>query len=1307
MSIFIRVLRYGYQYRGLMIHAVDVSGATVGEFEVPEDDFPLAHTPSICPGVLFHTSAAEKPYRMQLSFLAPPSGTGTITFRTLLKSGPANDGAFHYPFRDLVLREADPFAAKWFLADAGETCEVCCERNGRSGVDETTMANRAGALFEAAVEPLQACVLPVLSSCDPLAPDLDPATGLCYYQSPSCPEWRSTSLSSNRNRPFCACNGGTEFNSMLLNAASPTRPSQVWTSLGLFLAIAQALWPQLPDSLRKGAMGPSMLLLVVLGVCVGRAEAHNWLHTPGRASTQASTLFPCPPRKATDLHAQVSRTQPVTLKWATGHTSPSYWIVVAGADEALLAQSNLKDIMDAYIAAAPAGSNLAQDPAHVRLHGTYKTDLSQYLNPSDPIGSLYARQVPSSDPSFISHPRSASPNLFQYRSDLQADDVYVSYINDEYPWIEAVMRYDHEYSLASDFDTVALNVPGRSGDGHYIALWYWSGYYDCTDIDVRSENVAEPYGLDSGGYIYNRIDHCQYVEPDEVVSDCMEATVDVFGCAQALPSWLPNDRLGINAVPVVNPASVFPGFRREVNIPWNDPDCVEHSSMLKLSGEVSESSQSWSWWQSHTRRVAGQRCVSYVTTPNGYSDTFTTRFSSQGEFYWRIDLKRAVAACVGDARCVGLTWQADPAITGDFPTVGDHYIMLCASTTTVADPDFVSVFPQNLATYSDAPGSLVTYSFMPAWKASTISLPANGFADSGDAYGTRGNYGWRCAESCDYPWGCPAYDCDAALTWQNTWNYFEDGCPEDPSKPKVWEAAVANGVYEVTLMADRGDSATESAFGCSFEGSMASDVFDEAAAPVLLTRQVLVKDGLFSLSSNPDHGCYTVNYVTLRKLKDNWDQSWMPSAANPWWQLKMASAQPVGLVKIENPARVNEQDDSNCAAWWLFRGKDCFEGVPMGWFNHSDEGATVGVSDSPCANDECSGTVCGVVNVAELWDGHRDYWVDCKGARGQYVWVRLPGSARALVFSVQVWRAYPDVPSLPAGENTTVCYGVRPRELTATQPEYVISLDPEDPIFYSTCYVRERNITWLDVAAGFTATPPRWRFNGRCLDCVAFNTNQELGNLSLPMTWTLAEENCVNCDLEVPPAPVTPRVLESFSGLCNSDKHTCDLDSTTEVPEDYCLKRICPLGRCSGDRWQGQYMRPEECVLLAQRDPECQPIASLNDVATAEEGGSYYCTCWRNDECCGRCTPTSWAQDWHTFVSENVDPNSAQPDPSCDTGLVSANGEGCCPSYCQVNGQSKCGTNDCEWGWAGFGGGACCPQVYLQSCREAGPPCLL
>jgi hypothetical protein len=134
----------------------------------------------------------------------------------------------------------------------------------------------------------------------------------------------------------------------------------------------------------------------------------------------------------------VSRTQPVTLKWATGHTSPSYWIVVAGADEALLAQSNLKDIMDAYIAAAPAGSNLAQDPAHVRLHGTYKTDLSQYLNPSDPIGSLYARQVPSSDPSFISHPRSASPNLFQYRSDLQADDVYVSYINDEYPWIEAV-----------------------------------------------------------------------------------------------------------------------------------------------------------------------------------------------------------------------------------------------------------------------------------------------------------------------------------------------------------------------------------------------------------------------------------------------------------------------------------------------------------------------------------------------------------------------------------------------------------------------------------------------------------------------------------------------------------------------------------------------------------------------------------------------------------------------------------------------------------------------------------------------------
>ena len=75
------------------------------------------------------------------------------------------------------------------------------------------------------------------------------------------------------------------------------------------------------------------------------------------------------------------------------------------------------------------------------------------------------------------------------------------------------------------------------------------------------------------------------------------------------------------------------------------------------------------------------------------------------------------------------------------------------------------------------------------------------------------------------------------------------------------------------------------------------------------------------------------------------------------------------------------------------------------------------------------------------------------------------------------------------------CYGVEARESSSTAPEYVVSHDPEDPAFYSTCYVRERNVTWLPRVAGKEEPlrEARWRFQNHCLDCGNYHENRVRG----------------------------------------------------------------------------------------------------------------------------------------------------------------------------------------------------------------------
>ena len=61
------------------------------------------------------------------------------------------------------------------------------------------------------------------------------------------------------------------------------------------------------------------------------------------------------------------------------------------------------------------------------------------------------------------------------------------------------------------------------------------------------------------------------------------------------------------------------------------------------------------------------------------------------------------------------------------------------------------------------------------------------------------------------------------------------------------------------------------------------------------------------------------------------------------------------------------------------------------------------------------------------------------------------------------------------------------------QPEFIITNDVSDPAFYSTCFIREKDITFLPVATKIASAKPRWKFAGKCLNCKSFAHAAGLG----------------------------------------------------------------------------------------------------------------------------------------------------------------------------------------------------------------------
>ena len=96
VPIHVHVMEYEWKYRGLLMHAVDAAGTTVGGWGLPSGtpNYGFWHPPICGEGFVLHSNANEKGLKATFHYRTPPKGTGTITFRALFKKGPANEGMF-------------------------------------------------------------------------------------------------------------------------------------------------------------------------------------------------------------------------------------------------------------------------------------------------------------------------------------------------------------------------------------------------------------------------------------------------------------------------------------------------------------------------------------------------------------------------------------------------------------------------------------------------------------------------------------------------------------------------------------------------------------------------------------------------------------------------------------------------------------------------------------------------------------------------------------------------------------------------------------------------------------------------------------------------------------------------------------------------------------------------------------------------------------------------------------------------------------------------------------------------------------
>jgi len=202
---------------GLLLYAQDAQGKKVGSWELPKEDEIMFHTP---PGsceekAVMHSGADPKNYHNVFAFRAPPKDTGDITFKCLLKTGPANTGAFHWPNKGgaLVLTEkAGQPPQSWVKASKGKTCDQTCQGANKVCDNAKMLRVTSQSQFLNTIGKEHVCKLPILKGCAMTDPSMDGTDEFCYYHSAQCTKTQSCGAKVGTNFRYCPCKAGSNLN---------------------------------------------------------------------------------------------------------------------------------------------------------------------------------------------------------------------------------------------------------------------------------------------------------------------------------------------------------------------------------------------------------------------------------------------------------------------------------------------------------------------------------------------------------------------------------------------------------------------------------------------------------------------------------------------------------------------------------------------------------------------------------------------------------------------------------------------------------------------------------------------------------------------------------------------------------------------------------------------------------------------------------------------------------------------------------------------------------------------------------------
>ena len=230
--------------------------------------------------------------------------------------------------------------------------------------------------------------------------------------------------------------------------------------------------------------------------------------------------------------------------------------------------------------------------------------------------------------------------------------------------------------------------------------------------------------------------------------------------------------------------------------------------------------------------------------------------------------------------------------------------------------------------------------------------------------------------------------------------------------------------------------------------------------------------------------------------------------------------------------------------------------VPEHWGAFADDGQhgfVVTVSDVPCTEEggcpsvedtASNTTLCEhrlSRNTSDRSDDVAAATIDCHGATGTYVHIVLPGEGRLLAkAAVNVHRATmptadEGVPSATNPAIPMVCYGLEARPVPAPDdpdllagaklhPRQIVVDNPEDPVFWSTCYERLVEKTWLPLESESGSSEQRmvdfaFLNNTRCLDCASVRENlavdYDVDAMLTPHWWLQPAGECGDCNFDI------------------------------------------------------------------------------------------------------------------------------------------------------------------------------------------------